>query len=103
MTGADGTIKVQIPPTAATGFLQVGPPDNLLQMNLVLGALHPAETNSGVQQRLQNLGFDCGPLDGIVGPRTRAAVTAFQTKFGLPADGIVGIQTRNLLKQKHGC
>jgi N-acetylmuramoyl-L-alanine amidase len=72
-------------------------------MKLKLGALSPVASAKGVQQRLQNLGFDCGPIDGIVGPRTRAAVRNFQAKFGLPPDGILGPQTRTLLKEKHGC
>jgi len=102
-TNPDGTIKVRISPTATAGFLLVGPPDNLLQMKLKLGALHPVETNTGVQQRLQNLGFDCGPIDGIVGPRTRGRIRDFQGKSGLTIDGKLDPATRELLRQKHGC
>lgn len=39
------------------------------------------------QQQLATLGYDVGPVDGIAGPRTLAAVRAFQTKKGL----VVGI------------
>jgi N-acetylmuramoyl-L-alanine amidase len=102
-TQADGTIETRIPPDATTGVLRVGTGDELVQLKLKLGALSPVANAKGVQQRLQNLGFDCGPIDGIVGPRTRAAVRNFQTKFGLPPDGILGPQTRELLKEKHGC
>ena len=42
-----------------------------------------------LQQRLQDLGFDPGGVDGIVGPGTRRAVRAWQGANGLPADGYV--------------
>jgi N-acetylmuramoyl-L-alanine amidase len=102
-TQADGTIETRIPPDATTGILRVGTGSELVQLTLKLGALSPVANAKGVQQRLQNLGFDCGPIDGIVGPKTRAAVRNFQTKFGLPPDGIIGPGTRQLLKDKHGC
>jgi hypothetical protein len=54
-------------------------------------------TTAGVQSALTNLGYDPGPVDGVSGPRTRAAVTAFQRDQGLAADGIVGPNTRAAL------
>lgn len=33
------------------------------------------------------------PADGVFGPRTHAAVTAFQQAHGLAGDGVVGVQT----------
>lgn len=52
---------------------------------------NPDEGLSGDQmQRLQrifqNLGYDVGGIDGILGARTRAAVQAEQHRLGLPAD-----------------
>ncbi len=52
---------------------------------------------SRLQARLQELGFDPGPIDGIFGPQTERAVIAFQRHRGLTADGIVGPQTRQAL------
>ena len=46
-----------------------------------------------IQRRLQALGFDPGPLDGAWGSRTRAAVIAFQKARGLTVDGVVGPKT----------
>ncbi|MGH6920707.1 MAG: trypsin-like peptidase domain-containing protein, partial [Geminicoccaceae bacterium] len=46
-----------------------------------------ASRDRGVQQRLADLGYDPGPVDGVVGPRTRAAIRAFQADLGLPVDG----------------
>lgn len=51
-------------------------------------------TTLEIQRQLAALGFDPGPIDGIIGPRTRAAIRAFQTSRGLLVDGIVGPQTR---------
>jgi hypothetical protein len=39
------------------------------------------------QRLLLALGYDPGPLDGISGPRTRAAVMAFEAAQGLPPTG----------------
>jgi len=102
-TKPDGTLEARIPPGATTGLLRVGTGADLIQITLKLGALSPVASNEGVQERLQNLGFDCGPIDGIVGPLTRGAVRHFQAKFGLAPDGILGPPTRALLKEKHGC
>jgi hypothetical protein len=55
---------------------------------------------SGYQTALQQLGFDPGPIDGIAGPRTRAAVEAFQCAEELSVDGIVGPQTRARLRER---
>ncbi len=40
-----------------------------------------------VQRRLGTLGYRPGPIDGIFGPRTRAAVGWFQVKHGLQVNG----------------
>lgn len=43
-----------------------------------------------VQTRLKKWGYYTGSVDGINGPKTKAAVKAFQKKYGLVQDGIVG-------------
>jgi peptidoglycan hydrolase-like protein with peptidoglycan-binding domain/DNA invertase Pin-like site-specific DNA recombinase len=37
---------------------------------------------------LTSLGYDCGPVDGLYGPRTRAGVRSFQVRHGLRPTGI---------------
>lgn len=51
-----------------------------------------------IQTALAILGYDPGPLDGKDGPKTRAAVKAFQADRGLVVDGAVGPQTAKALR-----
>jgi hypothetical protein len=48
----------------------------------------------GAQQTLRDKGFDPGPVDGVMGPRTSAAVREFQSKEGLTATGQLDADTR---------
>lgn len=50
-----------------------------------------------LQIALYQAGFDPGPIDGITGKKTRAAIIAFQTAKGLKADGIAGPLTLRAL------
>ena len=56
-----------------------------------------------IQQFLTNNGFNPGPVDGQSGPKTKAAIKAFQQKAGLYADGIVGNKTKAAMKAYTGC
>ncbi|HZJ57077.1 MAG TPA: peptidoglycan-binding protein, partial [Clostridia bacterium] len=47
-----------------------------------------------LQQKLNSLGFNAGDVDGSFGPKTRAAVLAFQKAYELARDGVVGPATR---------
>ncbi|MEM6303498.1 MAG: lytic murein transglycosylase [Pseudomonadota bacterium] len=40
-----------------------------------------------LQKRLTARGFDTGGADGVLGPKSRAAITAYQSSAGLPATG----------------
>lgn len=50
-----------------------------------------------IQTRLAELGLNPGPVDGINGPRTKAAICAAQRYYGLRPDGIAGPKTRAAL------
>ena len=52
-----------------------------------------------LQRRLDELGFDCGPVDGIFSPLLEVAVTEFQRNAGLNVDGIVGETTLDRMRR----
>lgn len=55
-----------------------------------------------IQQALAAAGFDPGPIDGVNGPKTKAAIRAFQKARGLAVDGIVGPRTTAALQGSGG-
>lgn len=75
--------------------------DNIVSSNDSTNAVVTVATttsqNRGIQQRLKELGYYKGNVDGIYGSKTRSAVIAFQKANGLVADGIVGKNTAKVL------
>ncbi len=53
-----------------------------------------------LQRNLRAAGQRPGPVDGLYGPLTEAAVERLQSDSGLAVDGIVGPQTRRVLNAK---
>lgn len=62
-------------------------------------ALSKAKTRD-VQEKLTLLGYEPGPIDGIYGRKSRAAVVAFQKDAEIGVDGIVGKQTLAALDER---
>ena len=63
----------------------------------------PAVTDLAVmdlQRLMTRLGFYSGPIDGVYGSATMAAVTAMQKALGVTADGVYGPATAAALKGK---
>ncbi len=54
---------------------------------------------SALQQRLLDMGFDCGRVDGLFGVETEQALREFQRNIGIPADGTCGPTTLKALLQ----
>jgi len=46
------------------------------------------------QQALMDKGFNPGPIDGKMGPKTKAAITEFQTKESLKTNGRLDRETK---------
>ena len=55
--------------------------------HLQLGNLDPLDLISGVQQRLNNLGYQCGGEMGKMGPKTKEALKKFQADKKLNVTG----------------
>jgi N-acetylmuramoyl-L-alanine amidase len=103
--------------TSATGLVEAKIPIELSELRLELGrlvrVLHVGhldplrETDDdgvpGVQARLANLGWNPGPVDGVVGPRTRRAIRAFQRSCGLRPTGSIDDALLAKLEAEHGC
>jgi len=66
-----------------------------LNLNLKIGSI--GNDVRKLQERLKDLGFYNGRIDGIFGGATLSAVKAFQKHEGLKVDGIVGPETARKL------
>lgn len=91
------------PPTAAPAPFTL-PEGTKLQSGESAGtsdleAITDPEVVTELQQALTAAGYDPGPADGTFGPRTEAAVVAFQQAHGLTPDGIVGPETAAKLNE----
>jgi lipid-binding SYLF domain-containing protein len=61
------------------------------------GMAHQDEV-SKIQTALRDKGFDPGPIDGVMGPRTRSALRQFQRQNNLTVTGQIDAQTRAALE-----
>jgi len=57
---------------------------------------------AALQVALRATGLYGGTIDGIAGPGTTSAVSRFQAKHGLAADGVAGVLTRAALGRRGG-
>jgi hypothetical protein len=102
-TDGGGKLEEAVPADCTTATLTA----EGRMMVLNLGHLNPlAEVKqgdfSGVQGRLKNLGYDPGPADGKLGPRTRAALAVFQADQDMDMTGATDDATLAKLEKAHG-
>jgi len=108
-TDANGQIEQAIPPTVDRGVLVFNDPTAVPfdeMINIKIGHLDPVDTTSGIQARLNNLGYDAGPVDGNESEQVRASVEEFQCDYFKTLDqidGKCGPNTQAKLKKIHGC
>lgn len=87
---------IAVPAAVAAGPLTVDG-QGLVQLAQSAAELPPQMRQAmivGVQEELAAHGYAVGPADGVVGPRTRAAIRAYQRDAGLPVNGV---PTKDLL------
>jgi rare lipoprotein A len=65
-------------------------------------ALTPDEVKQA-QEALKMEGLHPGPIDGVVGPRTRQALRAYQARAGLPQTGVLDGPTFHHLAPRAPC
>lgn len=97
---ADGTVRADIPATARGGVLRFE--DGRGTIAFELGALDPLDTLTGIQARLQSLGYYRYEVDGVFGPRTARAVTEFQRDAGVNVTGQIDDATRAAVERAYG-
>lgn len=95
-TDDSGLLVQPISPKAKEATLEI----NGLSFSFVLGAIDPVAEISGVQTRLQNLGFYDGDIDGESGELTTQAIAEFQSFAGLEASGELNDETRQKLLER---
>jgi peptidoglycan hydrolase-like protein with peptidoglycan-binding domain len=97
-TNANGIIDHLVSSSALTGTLHVDGSEFTLDVR----ALAASQTLLGVQQRLNNLGYDPGPPDGQLTPQTQGAIRQFQSDVGLPTSGQADASTIAALRSTYG-
>lgn len=98
-TDGDGRIEQTVPGNARTGTLILKGGKEQYPVNI--GELDPLDEPKGIQQRLNNLGYDCGPDDGDIGEKTVEALKKFQAAHDLPATGEPDAATKAKFKEVH--
>jgi hypothetical protein len=94
-TDSDGFLEESIPAGAVEGELRIKTKGVERRFYLALGALNPIDTDIGVRQRLQQLGYN-------VDADFEGAVKRFQTLHDLEVSGRVDDAFRQKLKEVFG-
>jgi len=102
-TDGDGKVEFEVPASVRAAELKLG----AQRWTLNVGALNPmsgvADDLSGLQARLQNLGYEVGAIDGKTSDALHAAIEAFQRDHQLTVDGQVSDALVAKVKDLYGC
>jgi N-acetylmuramoyl-L-alanine amidase len=102
-TDDKGGLKQKVDPGAKEGDLTLYLDDKKkLEWTIDIGGLDPIDTISGVQCRLNNLGYNTGAdAMGTLGPGTTHALRDFQNDNDLPVTGEITDETRKKIREEH--
>jgi hypothetical protein len=92
-TNGQGLLEADIPPQASQGKIEIED----LVFELELGGMDPIDETAGIQDRLKNLGFYDGDIDGEMGPETEKALALFQSWVGIDPTGKLDQETNDKL------
>ena len=98
--GAEPTANGAVPVVVENAEMAPGAP--AAEMATPAASTAEKPTAKQIQQALKNAGFYAGKVDGTIGPKTKKAVEAFQSRNGLKADGKVGAKTWKILSAHLG-
>ncbi len=98
-TDGEGKIEQVVPADARSGTLTLRGGKEKYPVRI--GHLNPIDEVSGVQQRLNNLGFHAGDEGGQMNDSLKAALTAFQTKYKLNPSGEIDDATKAKVAECH--
>ena len=100
-TDAEGKIELELPVT--TREVTVVFPGPNVAYEVRVGDMDPVAELSGIQKRLENLGFLPRERESAAeGEYVQAAIAAFQKKHGMSPTGTLDEATSKLLKDEHG-
>ena len=97
----NGTLDVIIRPETQQATLILSPGPHQEKLELALGSLDPGNEVTGIQARLENLGYDCGGIDGTIDDEVRTAIAAFQDDQKLNVTGNPDEDTWQALLRLH--
>ena len=95
----DGRLEMPIPPNARRAVVTLKEVNHTIE--LMLGGVDPIDSVSGIQGRLQNLGYKIDDPPDSAGESTRRALEDFQSRYGLPITGEADDATRAKLASLH--
>jgi hypothetical protein len=96
-TDGEGKLEHFIPGEAKSARLTLRNGKEVIPIRI--GDLDPVEEASGIQQRLNNLGYECGSEDGAIGDATKEALKRFQADYKLNVTGEADDATKSKLKE----
>jgi hypothetical protein len=98
-TDSEGWLRQHIPPNARKGVVTMADGQHF---DLNLGHLDPVGEVSGIQGRLQTLGYYEGSVNGRMDEATTEALKVFQNSNGLNVTGEADEQTKSRLQELTG-
>jgi len=98
-TDGDGKLEHVVPANAKGGTISLRGGKETYDVKV--GHLNPIDEISGVQQRLNNLGFQAGSEEGEMNDDLKAALISFQSKFKLNPSGEIDGPTKAKLEACH--
>lgn len=98
-TDGDGKLEEFLPGNSTSGRLLLRDGEEVYPVRV--NRLDPADTITGAQQRLRNLGYPVPRATGKADEATRTAIAAFQERQGLESTGELDASTASAIEAMH--